>query len=66
MSFQGDDSMARPSYQRPPGCDTGGTGGGLPITGAAAGSIAAGAGLLLGLGAALFVIARRRKVKFTA
>ncbi|MEH1169223.1 cell wall anchor protein [Micromonospora sp. CPCC 205539] len=49
--------------------DCGGTGGGgpsLPVTGAAAGGIAAGAVALLIAGAVLFVIARRRRVTFTA
>jgi LPXTG-motif cell wall-anchored protein len=54
------------AYEQPEGCDTSGNGGGLPVTGAAAGTIAGGAGLLLAVGAVLFVIARRRKVKFTA
>ena len=39
---------------------------GLPVTGAAAGGIAGGAAVLLAAGAVLFVMARRRKVKFTA
>jgi len=47
----------------PPG---GGGSGGLPVTGAAAGSIAAGAALLLTIGGVLFVLARRRRLKFTA
>lgn len=38
----------------------------LPLTGAAVGSIAAGSALLLGVGVALFVVSRRRRVKFTA
>jgi hypothetical protein len=38
----------------------------LPVTGAAAGGIAGGAAVLLAIGAVLFVLARRRKVKFTA
>ncbi|MET8253661.1 cell wall anchor protein [Micromonospora sp. NPDC005197] len=52
--------------------DCGGSGGGgedepgLPVTGAAAGGIAAGAIALLIAGAVLFVIARRRRVTFTA
>ncbi|AGL20422.1 LPXTG cell wall anchor domain-containing protein [Actinoplanes sp. N902-109] len=59
------------AWQAPDGCNTGGAGGGddepsLPLTGAAAGSIAAGAGVLLAAGLTLFFIARRRKVKFTA
>ncbi|MGC4785905.1 cell wall anchor protein [Micromonospora zamorensis] len=50
-------------------CGGGGAGGeepGLPVTGAAAGGIAAGAIALLIAGAVLFVIARRRRVTFTA
>ncbi|GLY04906.1 LPXTG cell wall anchor domain-containing protein [Actinoplanes sp. NBRC 101535] len=46
-------------------CD-GGSGGGLPVTGAAAGGIAAGAAGLLAVGGVLFFMARRRKVNFTA
>jgi hypothetical protein len=52
-------------YQKPDNC-TGGEGGGLPVTGAAAGGIAGTAAAVLALGAVLFVLARRRKVKFTA
>jgi len=52
-------------YEQPEDCD-GGNGGGLPVTGAAAGGIAGGAGVLLAVGAGLFFMARRRKVKFTA
>jgi LPXTG-motif cell wall-anchored protein len=54
------------AYEKPADCDTAGSGGGLPVTGAAAGTIAGGAGLLLAIGAVLFVVSRRRKVKFTA
>nr|WP_221375970.1 cell wall anchor protein [Actinoplanes polyasparticus] len=43
-----------------------GEGGGLPVTGPVAGSIAGGAAILLVAGAVLFILARRRKVKFTA
>lgn len=53
-------------YVQPDDCDSSGDGGGLPLTGAAAGSIAGGAGALLAVGAGLFFMARRRKVKFTA
>ncbi len=53
-------------YEQPDDCDGSGGGGGLAVTGAAAGSIAGGAGALLAVGAGLFVMARRRKVKFTA
>jgi len=52
-------------YQKPDNC-SGGSGGGLPVTGAAAGGIAGGAAVLLAAGAVLFVMARRRKVRFTA
>lgn len=62
------------TYEQPANCDTSGSGSGggsgsdsgLPVTGAAAGTIAGGAGLLLALGGVLFFMARRRKVKFTA
>ncbi|GAA3906742.1 LPXTG cell wall anchor domain-containing protein [Actinoplanes auranticolor] len=53
-------------YEQPEDCDSSGAGGGLPLTGAAAGSIAGGAGALLAVGAGLFFMARRRNVKFTA
>jgi LPXTG-motif cell wall-anchored protein len=53
-------------YEQPNDCDSSGGGGGLAKTGAAAGSIAGGAGALLAVGAGLFFMARRRKVKFTA
>ncbi|WP_305782911.1 LPXTG cell wall anchor domain-containing protein [Symbioplanes lichenis] len=67
-----EDEAATITYEQPEDCDTAGSGGGdsdeptLPLTGAAAGSIAVGAVVLLGAGIALFVVARRRKVKFTA
>ncbi|QOC93098.1 cell wall anchor protein [Micromonospora craniellae] len=53
----------------PEGCGGGGGGEeppGLPVTGAAAGGIAAGALALLAVGAVLFVMARRRRIHFTA
>jgi hypothetical protein len=53
-------------YVHPADCDNSGSGGGLPVTGAAAGGIAGGAAALLAAGIVLFVMARRRKVKFTA
>ncbi|MFI5931342.1 LPXTG cell wall anchor domain-containing protein [Actinoplanes sp. NPDC051494] len=67
-----EDDSETVAWEAPEGCDTAGSGGGedegdsLPLTGAAAGSIAAGAGVLLAGGLALFFVARRRKVKFTA
>ncbi|GAB1642636.1 hypothetical protein KRMM14A1259_30590 [Krasilnikovia sp. MM14-A1259] len=54
------------TYQLPENCKSNGNGGGLPVTGAAAGTIAAGAAALLAIGGVLFFLARRRKVKFTA
>jgi LPXTG-motif cell wall-anchored protein len=61
------DEAATIAYQAPADCDDSGNGGGdLPLTGVAVGGIAAGAGLLLAAGVVLFVMARRRKVKFTA
>ncbi len=66
-----EDEAATIEYEQPADCDTAGEGAGegdeeLPLTGAAAGGIATGAVVLLGAGIALFVVARRRKVKFTA
>ncbi|KXK63154.1 hypothetical protein AWW66_04240 [Micromonospora rosaria] len=67
------DSGGPLAWTEPKDCDEtdGGAGGGeeepgLPVTGAAAGGIAAGALALLALGAVLFVVARRRRVHFTA
>ncbi len=55
------------NYEQPSDCDTAGSGGGgLPVTGAAAGTIAGGAAVLLIAGGVLFMVARRRKVRFTA
>jgi hypothetical protein len=51
-------------WTEPADCD--GEGGGLPVTGAAAGGMAAGALVLLALGAGLFLVARRRRIRFTA
>jgi LPXTG-motif cell wall-anchored protein len=67
VSAKGLEGSTTVKYEEPEDC--GGTGGGdseLPVTGAAAGSIAAGAGVLLAVGGGLFLVARRRKVKFTA
>ncbi|WP_030436134.1 hypothetical protein [Actinoplanes subtropicus] len=52
-------------YEGPGNC-TGGKGGGLPVTGTPTAAIAGGAVAVLALGAVLFFLARRRKVKFTA
>jgi LPXTG-motif cell wall-anchored protein len=59
---------ASPSASPTPllGEETTGSGGGLPVTGAAAGTIAGVAALLLTAGMVLFAMSRRRKVKFTA
>lgn len=43
-----------------------GDGGSLPVTGVAAGAVAGTAAALLATGVVLFVVARRRRVKFTA
>ncbi|MFI2711807.1 cell wall anchor protein [Micromonospora sp. NPDC018662] len=51
-------------YTQPEDCS--GQGGGLPVTGPAAGAIIGGAVLLLAAGAVLFVVARRRRIRFTA
>ena len=52
------------AWEKPDNC--GGGGGSLPQTGPKAGLIAGGAGALLALGAGLFLVARRRRVSFTA
>jgi len=67
VSAKGLEGSTTVKYEEPENC--GGAGGGdseLPVTGAAAGSIAAGAGVLLAVGGGLFLVARRRRVKFTA
>jgi LPXTG-motif cell wall-anchored protein len=68
LSIKGVEGSQTIAYQKPPNCDTSGSGGGggLPVTGAAASSIAGGAAVLLIAGGVLFFMARRRKVKFTA
>ncbi|MFY1633349.1 cell wall anchor protein [Solwaraspora sp. WMMB335] len=54
-------------WEMPEDCEGGeGGGGGLPVTGAAAGGIAAGALVLLAVGIGLFLMARRRRITFTA
>lgn len=47
-------------------CDEGGEGGELPVTGANTGFIALAAVVLLAVGGGLFLVARRRRVTFTA
>jgi LPXTG-motif cell wall-anchored protein len=51
-------------YVKPATCTSGG--GGLPLTGAASSTMAGGAVVVLAAGWAIFYLARRRKVKFTA
>lgn len=70
-SAEGLDDTSPIAWKKPANCSPG-TGGGeddgptLPLTGAAIGGIVAGAIALLAAGAVLFVVARRRKVRFTA
>lgn len=61
-----EDSVVTIDYEAPADCDNGGEGGGLPLTGSNTGLVAGAAGLLLAAGGALFLLARRRKVNFTA
>ncbi|MFJ6152928.1 LPXTG cell wall anchor domain-containing protein [Micromonospora profundi] len=51
------------AWEKPAECD--GQGGGLPLTGANTTMIAGGAVVLLAAGAGLFVMARRRRLRFT-
>jgi LPXTG-motif cell wall-anchored protein len=53
------------AWEKPDNCGGGG-GGPLPVTGPKAGLLAGAAGALLALGAGLFVLARRRRISFTA
>jgi LPXTG-motif cell wall-anchored protein len=67
VGAEGTDETEKVDFQKPEDCAGEGAGGPvLPVTGAAAGSIAGGAALLLAVGGVLFFLARRRKVKFTA
>jgi LPXTG-motif cell wall-anchored protein len=66
LSIKGVEGSETVEYQKPADCDDSGQGGGLPSTGAAAGTIAGGAAVLLIAGGVLFFVARRRKVRFTA
>lgn len=70
-SAEGLDDASPIAWKKPATCSPGGGGGKkdgptLPLTGAATGGIVAGAVALLAAGAVLFVLARRRKVRFTA
>ena len=65
LTAEGESVSETVEFEQPDDCEAG-SGGGLPVTGAAAGSIAGGAAALLALGGVLFFVARRRKVKFTA
>ncbi|MEV6347294.1 hypothetical protein [Actinoplanes sp. NPDC051851] len=56
-----EDEAATIAYEAPDGCDDE-----LALTGAAAGSVAGGAAVLLIAGVGLFFMARRRKLRFTA
>lgn len=66
LTGEGESASETIGFQKPADCAAGGGGGELALTGAAAGSIAGGAGTLLAIGAGLFFLARRRNVKFTA
>ncbi|MET7673170.1 cell wall anchor protein [Micromonospora luteifusca] len=68
---EGLDDTTPIAWEKPADCDQGQGGGdkdepALPLTGAATGGIIAGAVVLLAAGAGLFVMARRRRVRFTA
>ncbi|MEU7917160.1 cell wall anchor protein [Micromonospora zamorensis] len=67
---EGLDDTAPIAWEKPAECNPGQGGGkdepALPLTGAATGGIIAGAVVLLAAGAGLFVMARRRRVRFTA
>jgi LPXTG-motif cell wall-anchored protein len=52
------------AWTEPDDCD--GAGGGLPVTGASTGLVAGAALALLALGGGLFLVARRRRITFTA
>ncbi|MBM7492950.1 LPXTG-motif cell wall-anchored protein [Micromonospora luteifusca] len=68
---EGLDDTSPIAWEKPADCNAGQGGGdkdepALPLTGAATGGIIAGAVVLLAAGAGLFVMARRRRVRFTA
>ncbi|WP_327042895.1 LPXTG cell wall anchor domain-containing protein [Micromonospora ureilytica] len=66
---EGLDDTAPIAWEQPADCAPGQGGGkdepALPLTGAATGGIIAGAAVLLAAGVALFMVARRRRVRFT-
>ena len=67
VTFEGFPETFTGTYAEPADCAAGGGGGGgLPVTGPQAGAMAGGAALLLGAGAVLFVMARRRRITFAA
>jgi LPXTG-motif cell wall-anchored protein len=59
----GDEELGSIAWTKPADCEATPT---LPKTGANAGAIAGGAGGLLAVGGALFYVARRRRLRFTA
>ncbi|MEU4550459.1 LPXTG cell wall anchor domain-containing protein [Micromonospora violae] len=69
-SAEGLDDTTPIAWEKPADCAPGQGGGkdepALPLTGAATGGIIAGAAVLLAAGVALFMVARRRRVRFTA
>jgi LPXTG-motif cell wall-anchored protein len=52
--------VADHEFVQPPNC------GGLPVTGMKVGAAAAGAAGVIGVGAVLFLVARRRRIRFVA
>jgi LPXTG-motif cell wall-anchored protein len=58
------DNDGKPCEHLPLGDDSGDAE--LPLTGAGAGLIAGGAGSLMALGAGLYLVARRRRIRFTS
>lgn len=60
----GDDSTEI-AWTEPAGCDDG-SGGGLPVTGSSTGIVIGAALALLAVGGGLFLLARRRRITFTA
>jgi LPXTG-motif cell wall-anchored protein len=58
------DQSEEVAWTEPADCD--GAGGGLPVTGASTGLVAGAALALLALGGGLFLVARRRRITFTA